>query len=294
MSEQAYLIGLLLAALVFVCVLFLRISRAGENRIFLISACALSAVFAFCLSRGNVYLFGGFMTRRRGFFSLNPYDYSAIGTLLGVFLGILAAARLHGRKCLRMLDLSTPAVLAALAVARFAEFMTDFGWGALIFDPRFQFFPLCVTDMYKQYHLAVFLFEGLAALAILFMMPRKPAAEGAPFVVSAARFMLSQIFFESLRAETLRVGFVRIHQVECAVLLLVMVICILFRDRRSFAVSAGVLLGTIGIAGLSEYALDKITIIPAPVVYLLMCTALIVCGHVLRKHFVPALERAGQ
>jgi hypothetical protein len=63
----------------------------------------------------------------------------------------------------------------------------------------------------------------------------------------------------------------------------------LYRNLYSLAVSAGALLLTIGIAGFSEYALDKITSIPAPVVYALMGISLVLCGMLLRQHFVPAL-----
>ena len=293
MSDTVYLAGISLAALTFFLVLIGQMrSQKSFNGRFLFFCCLFSLAAAFVLSRGNVYLFGGFMTRIRGFFSLNPYDYSVMGTLLGLVAGTAAAARLTRTSTGAALDLMTPAAFCALAIARFAEGFSDFGWGGLVFDERFQFFPLCVRDMYEQFHLAVFLFEGIAAVFLVVFLPRTAVGHGDRFTRTFCRFMLSQIFFESLRAETLRIGFVRVQQVECAVFVLVMILIILKRNKHSAGICTAVHLCTVGIAIFCEFALDKITSIPAPVVYTILGLSLIVCDVVLERFFHRELVRS--
>ena len=274
MSDTVYLAGISLAALTFFLVLIGQMrSQKSFNGRFLFFCCLFSLAAAFVLSRGNVYLFGGFMTRIRGFFSLNPYDYSVMGTLLGLVVGTIAAACLTRTSTGTALDLITPAAFCALAIARFAEGFSDFGWGGLVFDEQF-------------------LFEGIAAVLLVVFLPRTPVGHGDRFARTFCRFMLSQIFFESLRAETLRIGFVRVQQVECAVFVLVMILIILKRDKHSAGICTAVHLCTVGIAIFCEFALDKITSIPAPVVYTILGLSLIVCDIVLERFFHRELVRS--
>ncbi|MBQ8093010.1 MAG: hypothetical protein IJ242_05480 [Clostridia bacterium] len=281
MMNGLYWAGLAAALVIYLLLFFLGVHRQHLPVRFFALACILSAMSAFCLSRGNVFLFGGFMTRMRGFLSLLPYDHSMMGTLLGIVLGTAVAAFITKVPVRLGLDVITPASLAAVVIARFAEGASDFGWGALVFEPQLQFFPLCIADMYNQFHLAVFLFEGLAALCIFCLMPRTSSGSGCRFWISACRFMLAQIFLESLRAETLRIGFVRVQQVECAVLLLLMALLIPRNSRKMMIQSVAAVLIMVGVSVFAEFALDKITIIPAPAVYLLLCSALTGCGVVL-------------
>ncbi len=284
MTHTVYQAGIILAMLAFVLVLFAQMrSRKTFSGRFLLFCCLFSLAAAFVFSRGNVYLFGGYMTRMRGFFSLNPYDYSVMGTLLGIVTGTAAAALLNGYSIRSALDLITPATFCALAIARFTEGFSDFGWGSLVFDERFQFFPLCIRDMYDQFHLAVFLFEGITAVLLVLSLPRVTEGKGERFVRTFCRFMLSQMFFESLRAETLRIGFVRVQQVECAVFILVMILIVLKHQKKLFGICTAVHLGTVCIAAFCEFALDKISFIPAPAIYTLFSLALIACDVVLER-----------
>lgn len=292
MTDTVYLAGISVAIVTFVLVFIGQMlrHRTFSGR-FLLLSCLFSSVAAFVFSRGNVYLFGGFMTRMRGFFSLNPYDYSALGTILGIVVGTVAAARLRGYRIGTALDLITPATFCALAIARFIEGFSDFGWGGLVFDEHFQFFPLCVKDLYGQFHLAVFLFEGIAAVLLVVFLPRAPLGRGERFVRTFCRFFLSQIFFESLRAETLRIGFVRVQQVECAVFVLVMILIVLKQDKKACGICTSVHLCTVGITAFCEYALDKISVIPAPLIYAVMGCALIFCDWMLECFMHEKLDR---
>ncbi len=60
--------------------------------------------------------------------------------------------------------------------------------------------------------------EAAGALVILvFALRRNSPLRGARFALALLWWSMSQILFESLRGETLRWGFVRVQQVQCAV-----------------------------------------------------------------------------
>ena len=73
-------------------------------------------------------------------------------------------------------------------------------------------------DEFGDWYGALNLAEAAAALAILLLVVRRGSRlRGARFALALLWWSMSQILFESLRGETLRWGFVRVQQVQCAV-----------------------------------------------------------------------------
>ena len=165
----------------------------------------------------NRHILGG-VWEEYGLLSDQPYEYAVCGAALGMMAGALLAALVCRVSPAGLLDALTPGALLALAAARMAELFADFGWGGLIEDPRWQFFPVAVRDEFGDWYAALNLAEAAAALVILLLAVRRSSRlPGARFALALLGWSMSQILFESLREETLRWGFVRVQQVQCAV-----------------------------------------------------------------------------
>lgn len=216
-----------------------------------------------------------------------PYDYAVCGALLGVMLACAACAHFGGVKISKTLDCAAPCMLVTLAAARFAETFSDFGWGGLIQNEGLQFFPLAVADMYGMWHSAVFVLEGLLALIVLVLVLRRGRKEdGARFALMLLWWSMAQIVCESLRAETLRWGFVRIQQVNCAVFGLAILLIYAAKrrmEKKKFAGSLCAYLIGVGVLVFIEFALDKLPAIPHPVLYALMAAVVAAMGRVVQR-----------
>lgn len=210
-----------------------------------------------------------------------PYEYAACGTVLGVMLAGWLAAKLTKQKAWRVLDALAPAALMALAVARFGEHFSDFGWGQVLVNPVWQRFPFAVKDIYEQWHLAAYMLEGAMALIVgVFALRMKAAREGDRFLRALLWWAAAQILCESLRAETIRWGFVRVQQLQCAVFMLGV---LLTNAKRAGALrkagkAVGLFLAGVGVLVFVEYALDKLEFIPVLALYGLMAAALAFMG----------------
>lgn len=277
-------VGVLLAGLVYVAAeRYFTYNAFCQKRFFPVCT-LLSLLLAICLSRVNTLIFGGFMTRQRSFLSLYPYDYTVLGFLIGAFLGAWIAAYLCHEKVLIALDILPFAFLGSLTIERIFEVFSDFGWGALVYDSRWQFFPLSTADMYGQYHLSVFFFEAAAALILFILLPKNKIGTGKSFFMGMLVFSLSQMFFESLRSETLRFGFVRIQQAECFLIVLVLTLTQIryLGTRRGIGLAVLTLI-LLAVMIFCEYALDKLTEIPTLVIYLIMCLSLAATGIIIAR-----------
>ncbi len=261
--------------------LFLR-GKGGRKLPETLAVLLLGACFGCAFSRLNVLLFGGYASLQRGFFSPYPYDYSVFGAILGLFLGAALACFLCRGTFGQILDdLALPALLF-LVLARVSEVQADFGWGAILSENVWLPSFFITTDMYSMRHLAVYALEAVGALLVLCAVWRMhPGRTGDRFLHALILFALTQMLLESLRAETLRNGFVRIQQIEFAVTLLLIWIFRLRKDPRG-AMRRTVLatLLMVAVTAFCEYALDKITVIPAPVTYLIMAAGLVFTGVV--------------
>ena len=224
------------------------------------------------------------------FFSIGVRGLAFGGALIGLILsGLVSAGRLK-KQVYQMLDLLAPAGLLTLGLARLSEYFVDFGQGSYVEDPSLQFFPLSVMNSWGEWYFAVFMLEALFALATLIYVLRKRWAEpGAMWMTSLIMILGSQIFCESLRADTLRWGFVRVHQLFCALGLAALLVHYLRLAKRGGRRMGSLLyLPAVYIAGTSiiigiEFALDKWQEMPNPLLYVIMAVTILVIVHAVRK-----------
>lgn len=255
---------------------FLRARRAGLRGCTTPVLALLCAVLAPLCARVYLHV-TKYASRGLGGFVLlsdRPYEYAMCGALLGVALAGVLTAKCTRRRAGQVLDALAPAGLLALAAARLGEVFSDFGWGQTILKPLWQRFPFAVQDMYGQWHLAVFMLEGAAALLLAVCAWRmRGETEGDVFLTALLWLSMTQIFCESLRAETIRWGFVRVQQVQCAVFGLLVLAAWALRRRGGWAIPLAVYLAGVGVVVLMEYALDKLPM-PQAFDYAVMAAAL--------------------
>lgn len=289
-TEEDDMVGVyglfLIAAVAVGCAVFYLMAKRGGIKPQTVPLLAALAVMlgAVC---GRLYLHvAKYAVNGMGFWgytllSSRPYEYAACGTVLGVMLAGFVTAKLTKQKAWHVLDALAPAALFALAAARFGEHFSDFGWGQVLVSPIWQRFPFAVQDMYEQWHLAAYMLEGVMALAVgAFVLRVKTEREGDRFLRALLWWAATQILCESLRAETIRWGFVRVQQLQCAVFMLGVLLTNAKRSGRMKQAGKAVGLFLIGIGALVfvEYALDKLEFIPVLALYGLMAAALAFMG----------------
>lgn len=276
-----YALCMAAASVVSLVVLGVQVKRAGLARMTWLVLAALAIALGYVGARTYYILaynvVGGYGLNRIDFFSPYPYEYALCGAVLGVLLACTVSALAARQKLARVLDAAALPALAMLSLARLSEVFSDFGWGQVLTNERAQFFPLAVTDMFGQWHGAVFFLEALCALAVLAYAARKPVGGGLRFACALLWFAATQIFCESLRAETIRWGFVRVQQVQCAVFALALLLSHARRAKagaKQMAVRLAAFAACIGVVVLMEFALDKWPTWPNWACYAVMAAAL--------------------
>ncbi len=229
------------------------------------------------------------------FLSFNPREFSIVGGAAGLYLGLRLSLRLMHQKKGRYLDAAAPAAAFLLGVIRFAESEQGrLGAGPLLPEGSWLArFPLGLSNEYGEWFFSVFFLETVTAfVAGLIFLGWKGAHEGRRFEYTAFYLALTQIFCESLRAISLKWGFVRIEQVLCGVFILVLVFYHNLKTPgtlKRFLPSLDIL-GCIGIIVFVEFALDKFPI-PDVVCYIIMLLAL--TGMACLEHFSVRRSESG-
>lgn len=200
---------------------------------------------------------------------------------IGVVLGVALSARLRRMPVLKALDAFAPAGALLAAVARFAEKHLDLlGTAGFEMPESLSFFPFALTNDWGESYPAVFMLSFLACLIVsaFAFLARREGRPGALFLRTSFYLALPQIMMESLLAECMKWGFVRVQQVLCAVVLLAVLIAECRRCEKGTFLHAWVplmvlLLCVAGLVGV-EFALDK-SGLPAYVGYGAMAVLLI-------------------
>lgn len=283
---SGYGVSLLAGAILSVLLLFVRMRKARLKAPVLCGA--LCAALGVAGARGYFILMqnvlGGY-PMYGGVVSLYPYEHAMCGAVIGVCAGVWLCARLTRQKPLRMLDAMAPAGLLMICVARFGECFSDFGWGTVVEAAGWQRMPFAVMDMYDQWHWAVFTLEGaLAAAVLVYILCRKEKTPGVAFSLALLWWAMTQVFCESFRAETLRWGFVRVQQAQCAVFALaLMLIWGRGMNRKAMLRRLALFALCVGVVVFVEFALDKLNDIPNAALYALMAADLFVLGGMVQK-----------
>ena len=229
------------------------------------------------------------------FFSFWPYEYAWSGAVMGAVLAALLTALVTRQHAGYVLDAMTPTALVTLALARAAEMFADFGWGAVV-EGTWARFPFAVQDAFEQWRLSVFFMEALLAAAVLgYAKLWRKKVPGELFSIAFGWLLMGHLFLETLRAESICWGFVRVQQLFCAVMGLVLLLGWNIRNRlggKRFGRDLLIYLLCVGLIVFAQYAMDKLThVLPVPASYGLMGAALFVMGVIVQKTVCQSTQK---
>ena len=250
---------------------------------------ALSLLLCMLCARGYYLLVcgkGGFWG---SLFPAQPYYYAFGGGILGFLLALFLTSRLFRKPFAAVADAFSPVGLFAIAGLRMTETLSDFGWGDFVEAAWLQRYPFAIQNMYVEWCAAVFNLEALCALIILAaLVIAGSRLNGRRLQTGLTWWCVTQIFCESLRVESIQWGFVRVQQLQCAILLAVLLLCTLRTGRRKKALSSWIgLLSGAGLVVFLEYAIDKMPW-PTFLNYVAMAVVLGVIGWCVQRMLVPA------
>lgn len=214
-----------------------------------------------------------------------PEDAREFG-FAGAALGLMAAVWAT-QKLLKADGLSEAAALPALLMAmlaRLCEVFVPFGTGEYVETPLLQWVPAALPDGFGSWLLSVFLLEGLWALWSLFFVRGFSRRR---FAAAVLCYHAGQMFLESLRAESLRWGFIRVSQLIAA--------CVLFallwyagRGQKKQWRRMAVFLGCIALYIGCEFGLDRL---PWP--HYILRTAMLAVSALIFRTLLGAVRSPG-
>ncbi len=237
----------------------------------------LCARLSYCLIALRDVLSDGFA---ESLFSDSMECMSFLGGAAGVILGAALAAKCTGNRVIPALNAYAPAGALMAALARFAEGLAGtVNVGRIIEDEACQFFPLALgVDFYgyTEWHLAVFMFSGLACLAAAVISFK--AIRDRRFLRTLFYLCLPQILFESLRNynRLTWTQFVRAEQLLCMIAVEAVLLLYGLWQHRGLKGFVPALTGLCcaGLFVAIEFALDK-TDIPHIMSYAAMIAGLV-------------------
>ena len=217
--------------------------------------------------------------------SLRTEELSYYGGVAGVCLAVALAAKIFGLKPGKLLNTFAPAGVLMAAAARFAEyFLYPTGTGISLENPLP--FPLAVnivwSEDYTESVLAVFMFEGFLSL-VAFVLCLKHREEPRRMLRTLFYLCLPQILLESLRADAIRLLFVKMEQLLCFVFVEGVLVWYGWKGgRKRFAswIPALAGLAVCGLTIVEEFMLDEKlrpfgTIVPQWISYAAMAAGLV-------------------
>jgi hypothetical protein len=165
-----------------------------------------------------------------------PSEYCFTCGAAGVCLGVLFASRITGhRPAGKLADrFVLPGTLLAAGL-RMAEIeLGSLGAGRYIDIPAGSAaLVLAVWNRYGEPHVAVFVWEALAALAVgLLSLREGEIRPGQRFESALFRLCACQVLLENMRNRAISWGFVRVEQLLCAVILMALLLCACARREK--------------------------------------------------------------
>ena len=171
-----------------------------------------------------------------GLFLMRPDFFCFVGGAVGVWLGLLLSAKITGyRPAGTLADRFVLPGILLIAGLRMAEIeLGSLGLGRYIETPADRsFLIMAVYNQYGEPHVAVFVWEALAAAAVgLLSLRGRESLPGRRFETAVFRLCVCQILLENLRSSFLNWGFVRVDQLLCAVIMMVLMLITCFRDTK--------------------------------------------------------------
>lgn len=224
------------------------------------AAALVGARLLYCLVRYDFYLFDVGLA---GALRIWEGGFMLYGAAAGAMLAACALAKAKHVSAAVVLDQIAAPGMMAIALARMAEGTTTEGVGTWIENDFFCRFPFAVQNEWGEWQLAVYLFESIAAIIILFALLRmRGKASGEKILTAVLLYAGCQVVLESMRMDAcLRIGFVRVSQVLSGIAILAVTLIRTLRlGKKTAAVSGALCVAGVAVCGIIEWALDKTSV----------------------------------
>lgn len=235
--------GLLVAfaiamALVFACVYAAYRRRMDHRKLLLVSPFAL--FFGFVFARVFYVAFNSALyLDLQEKLALTDGGYSLLGAMFGAAAAIIVFFLLRGerRLILPALDAASLGGALGIAIGRWGNFLNEECFGDFVQTPALQKFPFAVyISSYDDYCMALFFFESLLCLLLfvaLFSLSGKQLSRpGAVLFLFLTWYCGGRVLIESMRQDSMYIGFVRVSQVMATLTLIALFVVIVIRKTR--------------------------------------------------------------
>ncbi len=165
-------------------------------------------------------------------FAINEGGLAIYGAVIGGFLAAFLFSRAAKFPFLKLIDLVIPSLILGQAIGRWGNFINQEAFGALVTDPKLQFFPLAVyIQALGEWHQATFFYESscnMILLAVTLLLGRKGVRDGTLLAAYFIGYGLIRAVVEGLRTDSLYLfGSIRVSQLLSALLVLAGVILLI-------------------------------------------------------------------
>ena len=160
------------------------------------------------------------------------------GGVIGGLLATILFCKWRKIPILMLIDLAVPSLVLGQAIGRWGNFMNQEAYGAVITNPKLQFFPYGVyIDAVKEWHQATFFYESMwnsILFLILLFIARNARKDGTLLAVYFMGYGLGRFIIEGLRTDSLYlVGNIRVSQMLSLVLIFVgMILLTLLKQNK--------------------------------------------------------------
>ena len=172
-----------------------------------------------------------------GLLIMRPDFFCFVGGAVGVWLGLLLSVKITGyRPAGTLADRFVLPGVLLIAGLRIAEItLGSIGLGRYIETPSdSSYLILAAYNQYGEPHVAVFFWEALAAVIVgLLAVFSKEDRPGLRFRTAVFHLCVCQILLENMRNSFLNWGFVRVEQLLCAVILMILLLISCFRNTKT-------------------------------------------------------------
>ena len=158
-------------------------------------------------------------------FAINEGGLAIYGAVIGGFLAAFLFSRFSKFPFLKLIDLVIPSLILGQAIGRWGNFVNQEAFGALVANPKMQFFPYAVfIQSLGEWHQATFFYESslnAVLLVLALVIGRRGAKDGTLLAVYFIGYGMIRAFVEGLRADSLYLfGSIRVSQALSAALVI--------------------------------------------------------------------------
>ncbi|MFT3983328.1 MAG: prolipoprotein diacylglyceryl transferase [Lachnospiraceae bacterium] len=213
------LLGVLLASL--------RAKKKGYQSDLIFDFVLMALPIAIVCARLYFVLFAGreYLENPLKIFMIREGGLAIYGGVIGGFLSAVIFCRIKKFPFLKLIDLSIPSLILGQAIGRWGNFMNQEAYGAIILNPKLQFFPYGVyIDVLGEWHQATFFYESMCNLLLLIfvlIITGKTKRDGILLSVYFIGYGTARFFIEGLRTDSLYLfGQIRVSQMLSLVLII--------------------------------------------------------------------------